>query len=44
MQIMYSKQFDADNGYSEIWLSLANPDPEARFFGRVFGRHYVHSV
>jgi len=41
---MYSKQSDADNGYSEVCSSVANPDPEARFSGRVFGRHYVPSV
>ena len=44
MQIMYSNQFDADNVYSEVELSVANPDPEARFSGSVFGGHFVHSV
>lgn len=43
MQIMYSKQSDVDNGYSDVCLSVANLDPEARFSGRVFGMHYVHS-
>ena len=44
MQIMYSKKFDTDNGNSEVCLSVANPDPEAWFSGRVFGRHCVRSL
>jgi len=44
MQIIYSKRSDADIGYSEVCLSMANPDPEARFSGTVFGSHYVRSV
>jgi len=44
MQIIYSKQSDAGNGYSEVCLSVANPDTEARFGGRVFGMHDVYSV